>query len=92
MTTGALILAGAVLFYLFEEDQILKGVPWQTQLLDSLFQSITPRTAGFNTVDIGRLANTTILVMIILMFIGASPGSTGGGIKTTSLHTLALMI
>ena len=92
MTTGLLILAGAALFYLFEADHILKGVPWQMQLLDSLFQSITPRTAGFNTVDIGGLANTTILVMMILMFIGASPGSTGGGIKTTSFTLLLLMI
>jgi trk system potassium uptake protein len=92
MTTGLLILAGAALFYLFEADHILKGVPWQTRLLDSLFQSITPRTAGFNTVDIGSLANTTILVMMILMFIGASPGSTGGGIKTTSFTLLLLMI
>ena len=92
MTTGGLILAGAVLFYLFEADHILKGVSWQTQLLDSLFQSITPRTAGFNTVDIGLLTNTTILVMMILMFIGASPGSTGGGIKTTSFTLLLLMI
>jgi trk system potassium uptake protein len=92
MTTGVLILAGAVLFYVFEAEQILKGVPWQTKLLDSFFQSITPRTAGFNTVDIGRLTNTTILVMMILMFIGASPGSTGGGIKTTSFTLLLLMI
>jgi trk system potassium uptake protein TrkH len=91
-TTGLLILAGAALFYLFEADHILQGASWQTQLLDSLFQSITSRTAGFNTVDIGRLANTTILVMMILMFIGASPGSTGGGIKTTSFTLLLLMI
>ena len=79
MTTGVLILAGAVLFYLFETDHILKGAPWQTQLLDSLFQSITPRTAGFNTVDIGSLTNPTILVMMILMFIGASPGPPAAG-------------
>jgi trk system potassium uptake protein len=92
LTTGFLIMAGAALFYLFEADHILKGAPWQTQLLDSFFQSITPRTAGFNTVDIGRLENTTILVMMILMFIGASPGSTGGGIKTTSFTLLLLMI
>ncbi len=92
LTTGVLILAGAVLFYLFEADHILKGVSGPTQFLDSLFQSITPRTAGFNTVDIGRLTNPTILVMIILMFIGASPGSTGGGIKTTSFTLLLLMI
>jgi trk system potassium uptake protein TrkH len=92
MTTGALIMAGAALFYLFEAELILKGAPWQTQLLDSFFQSITSRTAGFATVDIGSLANTTILVMMILMFIGASPGSTGGGIKTTSFTLLLLMI
>jgi trk system potassium uptake protein TrkH len=92
LTTGALILAGAVLFYLFEAEHILKDVPWQTQLLDSFFQSITPRTAGFNTVEISLLTNTTILVMMVLMFIGASPGSTGGGIKTTSFTLLLLMI
>ncbi len=92
MTSAALIAAGAVLFYLFEADQVLRGLPWQTQLLDSLFQSITPRTAGFNTVDIGALTNATILAMMILMFIGASPGSTGGGIKTTSFTLLLLMI
>lgn len=91
-TSGILILAGAALFYLFEVDHILKGASWQMQLLDSFFQSITPRTAGFNTVDIGRLTNPTILVMMILMFIGASPGSTGGGIKTTSFALLLLMI
>ena len=91
-TSGILILAGAALFYLFEADHILKGASWQTQLLDSFFQSVTPRTAGFNTVDIGGLTNPTILVMMILMFIGASPGSTGGGIKTTSFALLLLMI
>jgi trk system potassium uptake protein TrkH len=92
LTTSGLILAGAALFYLFEMDNILKGVSGPTQFLDSLFQSITPRTAGFNTVDIGRLTNDTVLVMMILMFIGASPGSTGGGIKTTSFALLLLMI
>lgn len=92
LTTAALIAAGASLFYLFEMDDMLKGVPWATQLLDSLFQSITPRTAGFSTVDIGKLTNATILLMMILMFIGASPGSTGGGIKTTSFTLLLLII
>lgn len=92
LTSGALIVAGAVLFYLFETGEILKGAPWPTQLLDALFQSVTSRTAGFNTVDIGKLTNATILVMIILMFIGASPGSTGGGIKTTSFTLLLLII
>jgi trk system potassium uptake protein TrkH len=90
--TTSLILGGALFFYLFEMNHILKDASIKTQILASLFQSVTPRTAGFNTVDIGQLTNPTILVMIMLMFIGASPGSTGGGIKTTSFALLLLMI
>jgi trk system potassium uptake protein TrkH len=90
--TGSLILGGAMLFYLFEMNHILKDASIKTQVLTSFFQSVTPRTAGFNTVDISLLTNPTILVMIMLMFIGASPGSTGGGIKTTSFALLLLMI
>lgn len=90
--TASLILGGAVFFYLFEMNHILKDASIKTQILTSFFQSVTPRTAGFNTVDIGLLTNPTILVMIMLMFIGASPGSTGGGIKTTSFALLLLMI
>jgi trk system potassium uptake protein TrkH len=92
ITTSILILTGAVFFYLFEMNHILKDTPVKTQILTSFFQSVVPRTAGFNTVDIGHLTNASILVMIILMFIGASPGSTGGGIKTTSFALLLLMI
>jgi len=92
ITTFILILGGAVLFYLFELNHILRDTPIKTQILTSFFQSVVPRTAGFNTVDIGQLTNATILVMMILMFIGASPGSTGGGIKTTSFAILLLMI
>jgi trk system potassium uptake protein len=90
--TSILILSGAALFYLFEINHIIKDIPVKTQILASFFQSVVPRTAGFNTVDIGQLTNATILLMIILMFIGASPGSTGGGIKTTSFALLLLMI
>lgn len=92
MTTAVLILFGAILFYFFERNHILKDVPIMNKFLASLFQSVTPRTCGFNTVDIGLLTNATILLLIILMFIGASPGSTGGGIKTTSFALLLLMI
>ena len=92
ITTAILILSGAILFYLFERNHIIKGIPVQTKILTSFFQSITPRTCGFNTVDIGLLANDTILLLIILMFIGASPGSTGGGVKTTSAALLTMMI
>ncbi|HUH64886.1 MAG TPA: TrkH family potassium uptake protein [Syntrophales bacterium] len=92
ITTASLILGGAAFFYLFEMNHILKDVPVKTQILASFFQSVTPRTAGFNTVNISYLTNPTILVLITLMFIGASPGSTGGGIKTTSFALLHLMI
>lgn len=92
LTTAVLIVAGTVLFYLFEMGHILKNLPVKTQILASLFQSITPRTCGFNTVDIGQLTNPTILMLIVLMFIGASPGSTGGGIKTTSFALLLMII
>jgi trk system potassium uptake protein TrkH len=92
ITTASLILGGAAFFYLFEMNHILKDAPVKTQILTSFFQSVTPRTAGFNTVNIGQLTNPTILVLIMLMFIGASPGSTGGGIKTTSFALLLLMI
>ncbi len=90
--TGILIIGGAVLFFVFENQRVLKDLPWQNRVLASLFQSITPRTAGFSTVDIGLLANETILLMITLMFIGASPGSTGGGVKTTSASLLLLIM
>ena len=91
-TTAVLILSGGILFFVFERDQILKDVPLVNTFLASLFQSVTPRTAGFNTVDIGALTNATLLLMIILMFIGASPGSTGGGVKTTSAALLGLLM
>ncbi len=92
VTTGILILSGAILFFVFERNHIIKDVPVLNKFLASLFQSVTPRTAGFNTVDIGILTNATLLLMIILMFIGASPGSTGGGVKTTSAALLGLLM
>lgn len=92
LTTTFLILTGAALFYFFEMHHVLKNTSLKTQILTSFFQSITPRTCGFNTVDTGKLANATILMTIVLMFIGASPGSTGGGIKTTSFALLLMMI
>jgi trk system potassium uptake protein TrkH len=92
IATGVLIAGGALLFFIFENHRSLDGLPWQNRVLASLFQSITARTAGFNTVDIGMLANETILLMIALMFIGASPGSTAGGVKTTSVSLLFLIM
>ncbi len=92
ITTVTLILSGAILFFIFEKNHIMKDAPVLTKILTSFFQSVTPRTAGFNTVDIGLLTNATILLMIVLMFIGASPGSTGGGVKTTSAALLVMLM
>lgn len=92
ITTLVLIVVGAVSFYFFEMEHTLKNRPLFSSILVSFFQSVTARTCGFNTVAIGQLTNPTILVLIVLMFIGASPGSTGGGIKTTSFAMLLLII
>jgi trk system potassium uptake protein len=92
VTTAILLLLGSVLFYLFEKNHILGDVPLHNRILASIFQSASPRTCGFNTVDIGALTNASILLIIVLMFIGASPGSTGGGVKTTSAALISLLI
>jgi trk system potassium uptake protein TrkH len=82
--TGALIAVGAAGVWVFERQNALAGLPWGESLLACLFQSVTPRTAGFNTLDYATLTNTTLFFTILLMFIGASPGSCGGGIKTST--------
>ncbi|MDP2981215.1 MAG: potassium transporter TrkG, partial [Candidatus Omnitrophota bacterium] len=88
LISSILILLGAVVFLLLENGKLLYGLGIKDKLLISFFQSVTPRTAGFNTVAIGNLASPTLFFMIILMFIGASSGSTGGGIKTNTLGIL----
>lgn len=86
--TALLVLFGAMFVYLTERHGVLGSSMEGERILCSVFQSITARTAGFNTMDIGKLTSATLLVSIILMFIGASPGSTGGGIKTTTAAAL----
>ncbi|WP_018084891.1 TrkH family potassium uptake protein [Desulfurispora thermophila] len=92
VVTAGLIVCGTLLFYLFENDNTIKNYTWTGKLLASYFQSVTPRTAGYNTVDISALHSYTQMMIIILMFIGASPGSTGGGIKTTTFAVLGSSI
>lgn len=87
-----LIVLGTLLFWVLERGYSLAGMPWTEQFLVSYFQCVTTRTAGFSTVDFGVLGNATLLFMIIFMFIGTSPGSTGGGIKTTSIGVLAVVV
>ncbi len=92
ITTGFFIFFGMMNFFLLERTHILASLRPHERFLVSLFQSATTRTAGFNTVDTGSLRPITLFMMSILMFIGASPGSTGGGIKTTTFFILILSI
>ncbi|MBD3408711.1 MAG: hypothetical protein GF419_00765 [Ignavibacteriales bacterium] len=89
-TTAALIVLGAVAFAALEWNGALSGKDAGAKLFAALFQSITARTAGFNTVDIGSFGVAASLATIALMFVGASPGGTGGGLKTTTAAIGAL--
>jgi trk system potassium uptake protein TrkH len=90
-TTIALLLFGTVFFWLTEvqNSQTLGNLPIFDQIVAAWFQSVSTRTAGFNTIDNGKMTVTGLFLTIALMFIGASPGSTGGGIKTTTARILA---
>jgi len=91
-TTLVLILAGWAAFLALEWNGVLTSETWQDKLSISLFQSISPRTAGFNAVDMGKIGEPTRFVTSVLMFIGGSPGSMAGGIKTTTLVVLFLTL
>ncbi|MBU1887600.1 MAG: Trk family potassium uptake protein, partial [Candidatus Omnitrophica bacterium] len=86
--SAILLLAGGIVFFLIENNRILYGYGLKGKMLMSFFQSVTARTAGFHTVSIQNLASPTLFFLIILMVIGASPGSTGGGIKTCTLGVM----
>ena len=96
ITTGALLLVGLIGVMIFEYNNVLADHrSFFGKLVTGLFTAATPRTAGFNTIDMGELAFPTIMLTIFLMWIGASPNSTGGGIKTSTfaialLNTLSL--
>lgn len=83
--TFILILMGILLFWVFENFNSLSGLTWLEKLKVSFFMSVTPRTAGFSIIDVTTLKLPAILLIIFLMWIGASPVSTGGGIKTTTI-------
>lgn len=89
-TTAFLILFGSVLIYFFEHanPSTFQDMSLREKILSSFFASVTPRTAGFNTLDYSVMRLDTLFLTIILMFIGASPGGTGGGVKTTSFAVI----
>lgn len=91
-TSMILILGGAILFYLFEKQNVLLGMNQKDVIFASLFQSVTTRTAGFNTVNTSHLSPATYSLMMMFMFVGGSPGSTAGGIKTTTLSVLVVFV
>jgi len=92
ITTVFLILAGTAVFWVFEKSNVLVQADAFESFTASLFQSITARTAGFNTVPFSELHNATLLAVIFLMVIGGCPVSTAGGIKTVTFAILALAL
>lgn len=90
-TTAILLLFGSFFIIAMEWYNTLAPLSIPERFLAGFFQSVSARTAGFNTLSIGNMANETLFVLILLMFIGASPGSCGGGVKTTTLTTLAML-
>ncbi len=87
-TTLVLTAAGTVLFLVTEDQAAFAGMGPLERFLGALFSSVTPRTAGFNSVDTAALSNSGKMLTMLMMFIGGSPGSTAGGVKTTSMIVL----
>ncbi|MBP2634102.1 MAG: ktrB [Firmicutes bacterium] len=94
ITSVLLIIFGSIVIFLLEysNPDTLGSLSWKGKILGSYFQSVTTRTAGWNTIDLSKLTDATLFFMVILMFIGASPTSTGGGIKTSTTGVLASAI
>lgn len=90
-TTILLVVGGGVAFTAFEWSNTLAGLPVADRLVNGLFASITPRTAGFNTIDYAQVESETSVLTLIFMTIGGSPGSMAGGLKTTTVALLGLM-
>lgn len=92
ITSFIFIFGGAFLFYIFENHYALASLSNEEAILASFFQSVTCRTAGFNTLDVSHLKPATSLLMMLMMFVGGSPGSTAGGIKTTTFAVLIIFV
>lgn len=90
-TTAILLVGGWLLFAFFEWQGVLLNMPIVDKLSNAFFMSVTPRTAGFNTIDYGQATDSSNFLTILLMMIGGSPGSTAGGMKTTTFALLGLL-
>lgn len=92
ITTSVLLLGGSVLFFFLEYNQTLAEMPIGKKILNAFFCAVTPRTAGFNSVEIADMSPASKMLTIILMFIGGSSGSTAGGVKTVTITVLILCL
>lgn len=88
--SAILTFGGALLFLIFERNHTNAGLGFGQSVLNSFFDSVTARTAGFNTTDTASLSSAGRMLTVFLMFIGGSPGSTAGGMKTTTLAVIAI--
>ncbi len=94
LVTGLLIVGGTFCLLLLEwrNPQTLGGLAWLDKILVGFFHAISARTAGFNTLDMSHLTNASLYLLVILMFIGGSPGGTAGGIKTTTFGIIGIFV
>lgn len=92
VTTSVLLLFGAIGFWLTERTHALAGMSWHGKILAALFTSVTSRSAGLTTIDISTITEASLLLVSILMFIGASPSSMGGGVRTTTVAVIVLAL
>lgn len=92
IATVVLLFVGTLGFWLLEADNTLAGMSWSEQLAASFFQGMTTRSSGFNSVDVAELTPATNFFIILQMVIGANPGSTGGGLKTTTFIVMGLAV
>jgi len=92
LTYLILLVIGACSLWLIEEDLFYADMSWHEKLFHSLFQSVTARSAGLSTIDVNELSGASHFLLSILMFIGASPSSVGGGIRTTTFALIVLTI
>lgn len=90
VVSAVLTVVSFLLFFFFEYDGAFKNMSISDKLLNAFFQSVTPRTAGFASIDMSTLSEPGSIVTIVLMFIGGSPGSTAGGVKTTTIAVILL--
>ncbi|OCT16680.1 Trk family potassium uptake protein [Paenibacillus pectinilyticus] len=92
LMTGVLLLVGALGIWLTERSHAMTGMSWHGKILSALFTSVTSRSAGLTTLDVSTLTEASLLLISVLMFIGASPSSMGGGVRTTTVIVILLTL